>query len=148
MEQQLVVFELAGENYGVDIVSVEGIIKMQEIIKLPKTPSFVEGVTNLRGSVIPIIDLRKRFGIENQEYTRDTRIVTVIQGNLRIGIIVDGVSEVLRIPESAIEATPAFVSSMDTQFITGIAKLEDRLITLLDLSMILSVEERSQVLSI
>jgi purine-binding chemotaxis protein CheW len=148
LEQQLVVFELAGEYYGVDIGSVEGIIKVQDIKRLPKTPHFVEGVTNLRGSVIPVIDLRKRFGIESVPYDKDTRIVVVIQDRLRMGIVVDGVSEVLRIPDTAIEPAPTFVASMDTRFITGIAKVDDRLITLLDLVMILSVEEQNIISTI
>lgn len=142
MEQQLVVFELANEHYGLDISAVEGIIKMQAITKMPQAPSFVEGVTNLRGTVVPVIDLRKRFMLPVMEHTKDTRIVVVYMEKTKIGMIVDGVSEVLRIPEEAIEPTPPMVSTVNTAFIRGIAKLEGRLVTLLDLSKVLTSDEQ------
>lgn len=142
MEQQLVVFELANEHYGLDISAVEGIIKMQAITKMPQAPSFVEGVTNLRGTVVPVIDLRKRFMLPAMEHTKDTRIVVVYMEKTKIGMIVDGVSEVLRIPEEAIEPTPPMVSTVNTAFIRGIAKLEGRLVTLLDLSKVLTSDEQ------
>lgn len=142
MEQQLVVFDLANEHYGLDISAVEGIIKMQAITKMPQAPSFVEGVTNLRGTVVPVIDLRKRFGLATLEHTKDTRIVVVYMEKTKIGMIVDGVSEVLRIPEESIEPTPPMVSTVNTAFIRGIAKLDNRLVTLLDLSKVLSLEEQ------
>ncbi len=145
MEQQLVVFELANEHYGLDISAVEGIIKMQAITKMPQAPSFVEGVTNLRGTVVPVIDLRKRFTLPVLEHTKDTRIVVVYMEKTKIGMIVDGVSEVLRIPEEAIEPTPPMVSTVNTAFIRGIAKLEGRLVTLLDLSKVLSYEEQASL---
>ena len=145
MEQQLVVFDLANEHYGLDISAVEGIIKMQGITKMPQAPSFVEGVTNLRGTVVPVIDLRKRFSLPTIEQTKDTRIVVVYMGKTKIGMIVDGVSEVLRIPEEAIEPTPPMVSSVNTAFIRGIAKLDNRLVTLLELNKVLSTEEQVQL---
>jgi purine-binding chemotaxis protein CheW len=145
MEYQLVVFELAGEHYGVDIAAVEGIIKMQNITRMPQSPSFVEGVTNLRGSVLPVIDLRKRFGLSFQEATKDTRIITVDMEGTKIGMVVDAVSEVLRIQEETIEATPPMVTSVDTSFLKGIAKLTDRLVILLDLARVLTLQERSDL---
>lgn len=148
MEQQLVVFELANEHYGLDISAVEGIIKMQAITKMPQAPSFVEGVTNLRGTVVPVIDLRKRFGLPAFEHTKDTRIVNVYMDKTKIGMIVDGVSEVLRIPEESIEPTPPMVSNVNTAFIRGIAKLDERLVTLLDLSKVLSLEEQAALTKI
>jgi len=146
MEQQLVVFELASEHYGLDISAVEGIIKMQAITKMPQAPVFVEGVTNLRGTVVPVIDLRKRFSLPSLEHTKDTRIVVVYMEKTKIGMIVDGVSEVLRIPEESIEPTPPMVSNVNTAFIRGIAKLDGRLVTLLDLSKVLSLEEQAVLL--
>lgn len=145
MEEQLVVFDLAGEHYGLDISAVEGIIKMQSITKMPQAPIFVEGVTNLRGMVVPVIDLRKRFGMLVQEYTKDTRIVIVNMDKTKVGIVVDGVSEVLRVPENAIEPTPAMVSGMDSAFIRGIAKVDGRLITLLDLTNVLTITELKSI---
>ena len=103
MENQLVVFDLANEHYGVDIAAVEGIIKIQPITAVPRAPSFVEGVTNLRGKVLPVIDLHKRFGLVGVEATKDTRIVVVEMNGTTVGIVVDAVSEVLRISPEAIE---------------------------------------------
>lgn len=148
MEEQLVVFELGNENYGLDISTVEGIIKMQSITKMPRAPEFVEGVTNLRGMVVPVIDLRKRFGMPALENNRDTRIVVVYLNRTKVGMVVDGVSEVLRIQQEAIEPTPPMVSTVDTTFIRGIAKMEGRLITLLDLSKVLSISELNTIANI
>lgn len=141
MEHQLVVFELGREHYGVDISAVESIIKMQAITVVPHTPSFVEGVTNLRGSVLPVIDLRKRFGLALDDISKNSRIVVIALGKTKVGMIVDAVSEVLRIPEDAIEPPPPMVTSVDTTFITGIAKVEDKLVILLELSRVLSLQE-------
>ncbi len=122
MEHQLVVFELGKEHYGVDISAVEAIIKMQPITVVPHTPHFVEGVTNLRGSVLPVIDLRKRFNIAQDEISKNSRIVVIVLGKTKVGMIVDGVSEVLQIQEESIEPTPSMITSVDTTFITGIAR--------------------------
>jgi purine-binding chemotaxis protein CheW len=145
MERQLVIFELSKEFYGVDIAAVEGIIKMQTITVVPHAPSFVEGVTNLRGAVLPVIDLHKRFGLPRPEDTRNSRIVVVMVNGLKIGMVVDAVSEVLRIPESAIEPPPPMVTTVDSAFIEAIAKLEDRLIILLDLSKVLTLDEQKKL---
>ncbi len=142
MEQQLVVFELASEHYGLDIAGVEGIIKMQTITAVPHAPAFVEGVTNLRGSVVPVIDLRKRFGLPPEEESKNTRIVVVYMDQTKIGMVVDAVSEVLRVSDDSIEPPPPMVTTVNSQFIKGIAKLEGRLVILLDLSKVLSVEEK------
>jgi purine-binding chemotaxis protein CheW len=148
MERQLVVFELAEEHYGVDIAAVEGIIKMQPITSVPHAPYFVEGVTNLRGSVLPVIDLRKRFDLSQEETTRNSRIVVVAIQGTKVGMIVDAVSEVLRVSDEAIEPTPPLVTTVDTIFITGIAKVDQRLIILLDLSKVLSLEEQAALTGI
>jgi purine-binding chemotaxis protein CheW len=145
MEHQLVVFELANEQYGVDIAMVEGIIKMQQITVVPHAPSFVEGVTNLRGSVLPVIDLRKRFNLPQEETTKNSRIIHIAIDNVKVGMIVDAVSEVLRVSEEAVEPTPPIVTTVDSAFITGIAKLEGRLIILLDLGKVLSFNEQEKL---
>ena len=142
MERQLVIFELANEFYGVDIAAVESIIKMQAITKVPHAPSFIEGVTNLRGKVVPVVDLRKRFSLDMEETTKDSRIVVVMINNLEVGMIVDGVSEVLTITENAIEPPPPMVLSIDSTYITGIAMLDNKLVILLDLGRVLSLEEK------
>lgn len=146
MEHQLVLFDLANEHYGIDIASVDGIIKMQEVISVPHAPSFVEGVTNLRGTVLPVIDLRKRFDLEPTPPTNDTRIVVVnLEGNRKVGMIVDAVTEVLSIPEESIEPTPPIVSTIDSSFIIGIAKVDDRLVILLDLASVLTDKEKASL---
>ena len=143
MENQLVVFDLANEHYGVDIAAVEGIIKMQAITAVPRAPAFVEGVTNLRGKVLPVIDLRKRFGLPSETATKDTRIVVVEMSGTTVGIMVDGVSEVLRVSAEAIEPPSPIVTTVDSAFIRGIAKVADRLVILLDLGKVLSVGEQT-----
>ena len=145
MERQLVVFELGEENFGVDISSVESIIKMQELTKVPHAPGFVEGVTNLRGIVLPVLDLRKRFSMPKADESKDTRIVVTNVEGIKVGMIVDSVSEVLTIPDSVIEPTPPMISSVDTAFITGIAKLDNRLVILLDLTRVLSTKEQTSL---
>lgn len=153
MERQLVVFELANEHYGVDIAAVESIIKMQPITTVPQAPAFVEGITNLRGSVLPVMDLRKRFGLsykdQSGEAARDEkRIVVVSMDGMKIGMIVDAVSEVLRIQEEVIEPPPPMVTTINSAFITGIAKVGERLIILLDLAKVLTLSEKEQVSSL
>jgi purine-binding chemotaxis protein CheW len=148
MEHQLVVFELANECYGVDIAAVESIIKMQAITVVPHAPVFVEGVTNLRGSVLPVVDLRRRFGLPAVENSRNTRIIEVTIRDIKVGMTVDAVSEVLRVQEEAIEPTPPMVMTVDSSFITGIAKVGDRLVILLDLSKVLSLHEQGELHSV
>jgi purine-binding chemotaxis protein CheW len=147
MEQQCVIFELQTESYGVDITTVESIIKMQDITILPHAPTFMEGITNLRGAIVPVIDLRKRFGMNIQDSTRDTRIVIANMHGAKVGLIVDAVSQVIRIPEEAIEPPPQMSVTIDSAFIKAVAKLEDQLIILLDLDRVLSTGERESMLS-
>ena len=141
MENQIVVFEVGSEQFGVEIASVESIIKIQPITQLPHVSSFVEGVTNLRGKVLPVIDLRKRFGLDSREADKNSRIIVVSMDQNEVGMIVDSVSEVLTVPEGAVEAAPAIATSVDSAFITGIAKLDTRLVILLDLRKVLSARE-------
>ena len=145
MERQLVVFELANESYGIDIAVVESIIKMQAITQLPQTPTFIMGVTNLRGTVLPVIDLRLRFGLEAQNDTKRTRIIIVTMGKVKVGVMVDGVSEVLRVADKSIEPLPAMVSSIHSDFLKGVVRLEDRLIVLLDVEKVLDLEQQKSL---
>ena len=142
-ERQLVVFDLADEAYGVNIGTVREIIRMQQITQVPRTPDYVEGVINLRGKVIPVIDMRKRFGFPVAEHTKDTRIVVIDIGGADIGATVDAVTEVLRLGADSIEPPSAVISSNDSDYLLGIAKLETRLIILLDLQRALSAESMS-----
>ena len=144
-EMQLVVFELGDESYGVDISRVQDINRMQEITEIPHAPESVVGVINLRGRVIPVIDLRKRFGLPEAVHTKDTRIVVVhLEGNL-IGVIVDAVSQVLRIPADIVEPPSPVLAGVDSRYLRGIAKLDDKLVILLDLDFVLSRREQEAI---
>ena len=145
MEQQIVIFGLADEHYGVDINAVQAIIKMQPITKIPHAPSCVVGVTNLRGKVLPVMDLRQRFNLTAQKDTRDSRIVVVLLDSAEVGMVVDSVSEVLTLLETDIEPTPSMAVDIDSGFITGIARLDERLVILLDLAAVLSGEEKIEM---
>ena len=144
-DEQIVVLELAGEAYGVEIGRVEEIIRMQAITRIPNGPAFMEGVTNLRGRVIPVLDLRKRFGLPSSEATRRSRIVVGELGEHTVGLVVDGVSEVLLVGSDAVEPPSTLVTSADSAFLRGVAKLEERLILLLDLSRILTRAEQEDL---
>ncbi len=144
MDNQLVVFVLANEHYGVDIAVVEGIIKMQPITLVPHAPPFVEGVTNLRGKVLPVIDLRKRFGLPRGETnSKDMRIVVMEMNGATVGMVVDGVSEVLQVSLEAIEPPSPIMRTTESGFIKGIAKLADRLVILLDIDQVLNHTEQA-----
>lgn len=133
-EFQLVVFELGEERYGLDIDTVYEIIRHQPVTAVPQAPSFVEGVINLRGRIIPVVDLRRRFGMMQGELTKASRIVVCEAAGTRVGLVVDGVSEVLMVSADSIEQTPEVASGYDTQYLKGIAKLGERLVILLDLT--------------
>jgi purine-binding chemotaxis protein CheW len=138
-------FYLGDEGYGLEILKVQEIIGMQEITKIPRTPDSVKGVINLRGKVIPVVDLRRKFGMIEQDRTRKTCIIVVQvsrEGSgLIMGIIVDEVSEVLNISEDQIEAAPSLGTHVDTHFILGMAKTENAVKILLDIDKVLSTEE-------
>jgi purine-binding chemotaxis protein CheW len=144
-EEQLVVFTLANETYGIAISTVNEIIRMQDITEVPRTPDFVEGVINLRGRIVPVIDLRKRFGLEAAEATQASRIMVVELQGLTVGMIVDSVSEVLRLPTDSIEPTPAIASGVDSAYLKGVGKWDDRLIILLDIEKVLYQSEQEEV---
>ena len=137
MELQLVVFRLANEFFGIDIASVESIVKMQDITHLPQTPDFLEGIINLRGKILPVVDLRKRLNLPAMEKTLESRIVITSFSTTTIGLIVDNVEEVMDIDDNLIEPPPSITSSVDIEFIRGIAKAGKMLILLLDLEKVL-----------
>jgi len=136
-EQQLVLFDLALEHYAIDSMNVREIIRMQAITKIPGAPASVEGVINLRGKVTPVMDLRKRLGLVVGQESKETRIVVVEVEGQDVGLIVDGVSEVLRIPVSVIEPTSTIVAAEEADYILGVAKLETKLVILLDIGRLL-----------
>ncbi|MFQ3574333.1 MAG: chemotaxis protein CheW, partial [Thermodesulfovibrionales bacterium] len=134
---QLVTLTLGDEEYAVDILKVQEINRMKEITRVPNAPPYVEGVINLRGKVIPVVNLRSKFGLMEKEKDDRTRIMIMDIQGITMGLIVDSVSEVLRIPESIVEPTPPMASNISSEFIRGIAKLDERLIILLDMDRLL-----------
>lgn len=141
-EQQLVLFDLASEHYAIDSMNVREIIRMQAITRIPGAPPFVEGVINLRGKVTPVMDLRRRLGMEEGQETKETRIVVVEVEGQDVGLIVDGVSEVLRIPVSVIEPTSTIVAPEEADYVLGVAKLETKLVILLDIGRLLASSDK------
>ena len=139
-ELQLVIFRLGNEEYGLPITKVQEINRLVPITKLPQTPSFMEGVINLRGRIIPVIDLRKRFGLAVLAQGDESRIIIVEVSGQTVGIIVDAVSEVVRMPVSSVEPPPP-VFVLDVKYIQGVGKMEDRLLILLDIDNILTSQE-------
>lgn len=138
---QLVTFSIDEEEFGVNILKVQEIIRIMEITRVPRSPEFVEGVINLRGRVIPIVDLRRRFGLAAIAHDKDTRIIVIELNSLVVGFIVDAVSEVLRIPADTVEPTPPVAAGVDSEYISGVGKLQDRLLILLDLDKLLTAED-------
>jgi purine-binding chemotaxis protein CheW len=142
---QLVSFVIENEEFGVDILKVQEIIRTVEITRVPKSPEFVEGVINLRGKIVPVVDLRKRFGIARKERDNETRIIVVELVDKVVGFLVDKVKEVIRVEKSIIEPPPELTTNISTNYITGVAKLQDRLLILLDLDRVLSSDEQERL---
>lgn len=142
---QIVSFRLANEEYGVDIMRAQEIIVPGQITRMPEVPDFIVGLINLRGHVIPIVDLRKRFGLEVKENDEHTRIIVVNVANKTVGMVVDAVTEVLRIGADQIEPPPSSTAGIDHDYIRGLVKLEDRLLILLNIEQILSRQQQDQI---
>jgi purine-binding chemotaxis protein CheW len=138
---QLVSFYLGQEVYGLEITKVREIILISEITQVPQTPTYVKGLINLRSSVIPVVDLRTRFGLPEGELTAESRIMVVDMGGKTVGIIVDAVSEVLRVSRDQIAPPPATVASLGREYLTGLVRLDDKLLILLDIDRILEHQE-------
>ncbi len=140
--KQFIGFTVGGEEYGLELLRVREVIRMREITWLPRAPSFVKGVINLRGDVIPIIDLRDKFGLPSRAADADTRIVVVdLEGRL-IGMVADSASQVARIPSSRIDPPPLQLGGLPQEYIAGVGKLDDRLVTLVNVDRLLSGDER------
>ncbi|MFM1650836.1 chemotaxis protein CheW [Brevibacillus sp. B_LB10_24] len=144
-EVKVIVFRLRDEEYGVEVSQVNSIEKLEHITRVPRTPKFVKGVINLRGVVTPIIDLRSRFGLEEGDYTESTRIIIVAFGELEVGLIVDAANDVIDIPQSAIEPPPEVVGGVKATYLRGVAKLDKRLLILLNLDKVLNTDEMKQL---
>jgi len=135
-EQQNVIFKLDNVEYGIDILQVNEIVKLQNITKVPNTPEYVDGVINLRGTVIPIIDLKVKFKLGRKERNEDSRIIVVNVNEKTLGIVVDEVAEVIRINEEQVDDSSTISAHINDDYIKGVAKVEDRLVIILDLEKI------------
>lgn len=144
MSSQLLTFILADEEYGIDVLQVQEIKGYSTITSIPNAPAHVRGVMNLRGTVIPVIDLRARFGLPATTYTKFTVIIVVHLGERIVGMIVDAVSDVLALEDNAFEPPPAFGDGLDTSYMTGIARSGDRLITMLQVDRTLGISEHHE----
>jgi|CXWL01.1.fsa_nt_gi purine-binding chemotaxis protein CheW len=140
---QLVSCKVDREEFAIDILSVQEINRMVDITRVPKAPQFVEGVINLRGRIVPVLDLRRRFGLPPAPLTAQTRIVVVTVRSRVVGLIVDSVSEVLRISRSSIGPAPTLGTSIGAEFIQAVGRLHHRLLNLLDLNRLLTASEQS-----
>lgn len=142
---QIVVFQLGNELYGADIGTVREVGPLQRMTRVPRTPRFVKGVTNLRGRVIPVVDLRRRLNLPESEATKSTRIAVAELEGGQVGMVVDAVLEVLRVPLADIEPPALMVTKLESDYVTGVAKVGGRLIILLDLGRVLVRDERRVV---
>ena len=141
--RQFISFSVGAEEYGLELSRVKEVIRLREITWLPKAPSFVKGIINLRGDVIPLIDLRERFGIESLDQTAQTRVIVVEVEERLMGMIVDSASQVVRIPSDQIDPPPPVLGGLSREFITGVGKLEDKLAILLNVDAILIAGEKA-----
>jgi purine-binding chemotaxis protein CheW len=140
---QLVSFVIEGEEFGIDILKVQEIIRPVPITRVPNAPAFVEGVINLRGRIVPVIDARRRFGLPAREMDEDSRIVVVELPGRTVGFVMDAVREVIRVERSVIEPPPELAIGIDADYLSGVAKLDDRLLILLDVERVLADEEQA-----
>jgi purine-binding chemotaxis protein CheW len=144
-DNKVIVFQLKDEEFAVSVQQIGGIERMVTITRVPNTADFVKGVINLRGVVTPIIDLRTRLGIEESPYNESTRIIIVNLEEMEVGLIVDAANDVIDIPSDVIEPAPEVIGAVNADYIDGVAKLENRLLILLDLKKILTNEEINEL---
>jgi purine-binding chemotaxis protein CheW len=145
--RQLIGFRVGKEEYGLELLRVKEVIRMRQITWLPKAPSCVKGIINLRGDVIPIVDLRERFGLEHSEFTTMTRVIVAEVEGRPVGMVVDSASQVMRVPADQIDPPPMMMGEAARNIITGVGKIEGKLIAMIDVDRILSVDEMSEIAS-
>ncbi|MBP7175907.1 MAG: purine-binding chemotaxis protein CheW [Thermoclostridium sp.] len=143
--RQFVKFSVGKEEFGVDISLVREISKLQEMLKVPSTPPFIEGLLNLRGQVLTIFNLRKRLGFEDQAFDENTKIIIVWYNDIQIGFTVDKVSEIIKVEEANVESTPPSITGVDKRFLSGVVKYGEKLILTLDLTKVLSTDEEAEL---
>lgn len=139
---QLVGFNLGSEYYGVEITRIREIIRMVNLTRVPRTPAYIEGVINLRGSVLPVVNLRTKVKMPKKEYDKSSRIIVVDLSGVMVGFIVDNVQEVIRIPKSATQPPPDIITGVDGKYFTAVANLNNQLLIILDIEKVLMNEEK------
>lgn len=139
---QQVIFKLDNEEYGLDIMKVNGIEKCHEVVKVPNAPQYVEGMINLRGEVLPIYSLRKKFNLADKEKTEDNKIIVTVSNGIKVGFVVDSVTEILHIDEQQVEEAPKLVTGINRRYIKSVAKIDNRMVVLIDIDLIVSDEEQ------
>ncbi len=145
-ENQYVVFKLGKSEFGIDIMNVKEIGPYEEAVSLPDTPSFIEGVINYRGKVIPVINLKKRLNLGEKNITKDTRFIVITLNEKEVGFIVDEASQTIRVSDEQIDPAPSFISGVDKRYISGVGKLDDkRLLILIDLEKVLTDDEIDEI---
>lgn len=143
--RQFVEFKLSDEEYGIDILQVKTIERMMPITRVPKTPDFVEGVINLRGEIVPVIDLKKRFDLTPSEVTDSTRIIIASIDDITVGMIVDAATEVIQLSQDDIEPAPPIIGGIDANYLEGVGKIDGRLLILLNVAKLLKPQEINQL---
>jgi purine-binding chemotaxis protein CheW len=143
--RQLISFTVGGEEYGLDLLRVKEVIRIRQVTWLPKAPACVKGIINLRGEVIPIVDLRERFGLAQQESTALTRVIVVEVEGRPVGMVVDSASQVVRVPADQFDDPPQVMGRGTQDFITAVGKVDDHLVIMIDVDRILSTEEMTQI---
>jgi purine-binding chemotaxis protein CheW len=147
-ELQLVVFRLDNEEYGINIMQVQEISPYQKLTKVPNSPAFVDGIVNLRGDVIPVVSLKKKFNLIESQVTELTRLIVINNGNRRTGFVVDDASEVITISDKDVEEAPPMIVGADRKYIQGVGKIDKRILIILDLHKLLTEEEKNQLIDI
>lgn len=147
-EKQYVIFKLGKEEYGIDIMNVREIVQYQESVKIPNSPAFIEGIINYRGKVIPIICLKKKFGMASSVNDANTRIIVINLNDKQIGFLVDEASQTVRIDDSNIDPTPEVISGIERKYITGVGKIDNRLVILIDLEKVLTDDDKEKIESL
>lgn len=147
-EAKFIIFQLKDEEYGVEVDQVRSIERMQHITRVPRTPDFVKGVINLRGVITPIIELRKRFGIKENETTDSTRIIIVAVANMEVGLIVDAANDVADIANNSVEPPPEVVGGIEADYLRGVTKLDKRLLILLNLDKVINPKDLNETNSL
>jgi len=142
---KVIVFQLGDEEYAVSVHQVGSIERMQPITRVPQMEAFIKGVINLRGVITPVIDIRVRFGLKERESTESTRIIVVYLDDMEVGLIVDAANDVMDIPENTIEPAPEVIGAVNNDYIAGVAKVDDRLLILLDLEKVLSPDDINEL---